>query len=184
MWWQNTFWDSDFFATIVTLVVGFVAVILYYHQRRNKKREIAQLILQEIRFAEQMIKEYKRHNSYKLSDRLLPTNNWNSNIHMFVSDFSETGIDSISKFYSQICYIDTIIQKISDQKNDPEVAKKIGDEIERLRAGGGSPNLNINTVSPISAGILRDTSLGIDYLYNTPSAEKLRKLAKRKWYQL
>lgn len=176
--------NSNFFVALATLLVGGIAIYLYIKQKKDKKREIARLILQEVRYAEQAIKEYKRHLGYKLSDRLLPTNNWNSNIHMFVSDFSETDIDSISKFYSQISYIDIIIQKISDQKNDPEVIKKVNEEIEKLKASGQFGKITIPMVSPMSDQILKETSLGVEFLYNTPAAEKLRNISKKKWYQL
>ncbi|MDP2638676.1 MAG: hypothetical protein Q8P06_00700 [Candidatus Azambacteria bacterium] len=179
------FLDSNFFVGFVTLIVGGFAIFLYFKQKEDKKREIARLILQEIRYAEDMLKEYKRHYQYKLSDKLLPTNNWNNNIYMFVSDFSETDIDSISKFYSMISYIDIVIQKISDQKNDPEVIKRITEEIEKAKTTGQVGDvINIQDVSVMSGQILRDTSLSVEYLYNTPAAEKLRNLSNKKWNQL
>lgn len=169
---------------LITLIVGVVAVFLYFRQKKDKKREIARLILQEVRYAEQAIKEFKRHLGYKLSDRLLPTNSWNTNIHMFVSDFSETDIDSISKFYSKISYIDVMIQKISDQMNDPKNLEKIKQEIEKAKTSGQPSSITIEMVSPISNNILIETSLSVEFLYNTPAAEKLRSISKRKWYQL
>ncbi len=181
---KETFFYTNFFVGSTTLLVGAFAIFLYFRQKKDKKREIAKLILQEVRYAEQMIKEFKRHNQYKLHDRLLPTNNWNLNIHMFVSDFSETEIDSISKFYAQVSYIDVIIQKISDQNNDPETVKKITDELQRMRESGQTGTVAIQMVSPISDLVLKDTSLNVEFLYNTPAAEKLRKLSKGKLYQI
>jgi len=167
---------------LVTLIAGVFVIILYFKQKKDKKREIARLILQEVRYAEQEIKEFKRHNEYKLSDRLLPTNSWNANIHMFVSDFSETDIDSISKFYSQISYIDIIIQKISDQMNDSDRLKAVNEAIEKIKASGQPGTVTIQMVSPISNDILRETSLSVEFLYNTPAAEKLRNISNKKWY--
>jgi hypothetical protein len=60
----------------VTFVVGFLAIYLYLKQRRDRKRDAASLILQEIRYAEQQIRNAKITNppSYFLASKLLPTN--------------------------------------------------------------------------------------------------------------
>lgn len=47
----------------------------------------------------------------------MPTNSWNNNIHLFVKELKETEIDLISKFYSNATYLDNLINKISDLRN-------------------------------------------------------------------
>lgn len=60
---------------VITLVVGFLAIYLYLKQKADAKRDIAKLILQEIRYAEQQIRNSGRGSrGYSLSSRLLPTN--------------------------------------------------------------------------------------------------------------
>lgn len=59
----------------ITLIVGLLAIYLYFKQKADRKRDTAKLILQEIRYAEQQIRNSGRGNrGYSLSSRLLPTN--------------------------------------------------------------------------------------------------------------
>lgn len=108
------FLNSNFFIALVTFCVGSFAIYLYVKQKRDYKRDAAKLILQEIRYAEQKIRKYREVRKYKLYDRLLPTNSWNDNIHLFIKDLKEVqNLDLISDFYAKASYIDTIIATIS-----------------------------------------------------------------------
>ena len=100
----------------VTFVVGFLAIYIYVKQKKDRKRDAAKLILQEIRYAEQQIRNFRIAQSYSLASKLLPTNSWNNNIHLFVKDLEETEIDMISAFYSKATYIDSLIMERSKQK--------------------------------------------------------------------
>ena len=83
--------ESNFFTGVVTLVVGFFAIFVYYRQKNDQKRDAAKLVLQEIRYAEQTIRIAKEHNyDYYLANKLLPTNSWHKNIHFFVHELKET----------------------------------------------------------------------------------------------
>ncbi len=122
---QSINFFSDFigsgYSGLVTLVVGGLAIYLYLKQKKDHKRNAARLILQEIRYAEQKIRRYREIKSYKLYDRLLPTNNWNDNIHLFIKELKEThNLDLISDFYGKAIYIDTLIQMMSEAKNNPQ----------------------------------------------------------------
>jgi hypothetical protein len=103
---------------VVTFAVGFFAIYLYLKQRKDRKRDAASLILQEIRYAEQQIRNAKITNPpiYSLASKLLPTNSWNDNIHLFIKDLKETEIDMVSAFYSKATYIDSLIEERSKQK--------------------------------------------------------------------
>ena len=102
---------------LVTFIVGFLAIYLYVKQKADRKRDTARLILQEIRYAEQQIRNSGRGGrGYSLSSRLLPTNSWDDNIHIFINNLKETDIDMISEFYSQAAYIDSLIVERSKQK--------------------------------------------------------------------
>lgn len=112
--------NSNFFIAIVTLSVGGFAIGLYKKQKNDYKRDVALLILQEIRYAEQQVRSSQDFSpnaeNYPLSSKLLPTNSWYKNIHLFMGDFKQPQIDAISRFYAQVEYIDLIIEKISDYK--------------------------------------------------------------------
>ena len=112
--------NSNFFIAIVTLFVGGFAIGLYKKQKSDYKKDVALLILQEIRYAEQQVRGSQAFSpnaeNYPLSSKLLPTNSWYKNIHLFVSDFEQQQIDAISRFYALVEYIDRVIEGISDYK--------------------------------------------------------------------
>ena len=183
---------------LITLIVGLSAIYLYLKQKADAKRDIAKLILQEIRYAEQQIRNSGRGSrGYSLSSRLLPTNSWDDNIHLFITDMKETEIDMISEFYSQAAYIDYLIEERSKQKlnqkfslrpiaiGQPTVVPTEAEDIpqqptpQQIAQIVREPNLNEH----ITINLLTDFSSKIEFLYNTPAAEKLKQLSERKWYQ-
>lgn len=200
--WQNiaNFFDSNFFVALV----GFLAIYLYFKQKKDKKRDAARLILQEIRYAEQQIRNYRATipPQYSLSSRLLPTNSWNDNIHLFIKDLKETEIDMISAFYSKATYIDSLIAERSKQKINPLPVQSIPLSLPlpvsvtaqpHLPGGGDpqqvTPQQGYLFVQPPTLGelitnqLLAEVSSSVEFLYNTPAAEKLRKISEQKWYQ-
>lgn len=168
-------WFLDFLNKnqgFVTLLVGGSAIYLYLKQKADHRRDAASLVLQEIRYAEQQIRNFKEFGEYKLSDKLLPTNNWNNNIHLFIKDLKETEIDLMSKFYSKASYIDIVISKISDQKHESVIDVSSKEPIF------------VSKIWPVSQKILKDISIEVEFIYNTPAIDKLRHISERKWYQL
>src|SRR3972149_979498 len=175
----------------VTFSVGLFAIYLYIKQKIDRKRDSASLILQEIRFAEKKIRDYSTYKQYQLSDKLLPTNNWNNNIHLFLNDLEENDIDLISRFYSNAEYVDTLIDKISDFKNKPAdffpisvvpssqaIAQNSGQSFE-----GQSPAQMVVVGDPMAETqkILSMISKNIENVYNTPVGNKLKKISKKEW---
>ena len=174
---------------VITLVVGFFAILLYIYQKNEKKRELARLIFQEIRCAEKHVKiARERNNVFLLTNKLLPTNSWYSNIHLFVNDFEETDRDSISDFYSKVTFLDRTIEKISDFKTSnlsPVSVSMPSVAVAQPATSGGTPTPPLVTQFQLSAEIiLKDVADKVEFLYNTSAADKLRELAKRKWYWL
>jgi len=151
------------------------------------KRDIAKLILQEIRFAEQLLRTAKDNDyNYYLANKLLPTNSWNKNIHLFVKDLSETEIDLVSKFYSNVSYIDSIINFISSFKNNQLIEMGgVSSEGEVTMEVREEKKLKIKKQFELNASnILKDVSEKVEFIYNTPAADKLRKIYEKKWYQI
>jgi hypothetical protein len=110
----------------------------------------------------------------------------------------ETEIDMISEFYSQAAFIDYLIEERSKQKlnqkfslrpiivgqqvtlpiaeDNPQQPQPTAQQIAQIIQ---EPNFN----ERITIDLLTDFSTKIEFLYNTPAAEKLRQLSERKWYQ-
>jgi len=181
---------------VITLLVGVVAFLVYFKQKNDYKRDAAKLILQEIRYAEQKIRKYREIKSYKLYDRLLPTNSWHKNIHLFIKDLKETEIDLISDFYAKASYIDDVIKTISRQKTNPPfvVSSSLISSVSEGQKGEvylpqkeipKIPQEKIEIIiPPMAQKILDDVSMSVEFIYNTPVVEKLRKIAKKKWYHI
>jgi len=197
------FFNSNFFIAIVTLIVGGLAIYLYWKQKVDCSRDAAKLILQEIRYVERKIRKYREMKVYKLYEKLLPTNNWNNNINLFIKKLKETDIDLISDFYAKASYIDIIIETISRQKNNlskfmlPQNSSNFSEQGSVTPAMlPKSPTGNILQsehkidiikalmMPPVSQSILDDVSMSVEFIYNTPVVEKLRKISEKKWYQL
>lgn len=172
--WLSTklFFNSPFFVAIVTLFVGLFAIYLYLKQRMDRKREAASLILQEIRYAETRMKEARAYDhKYPFFDRLLPTSSWHNNIHLFIKDFEQNEIDTISHFYASVSYLDNVITKISDHHN----------ALMRPLVITPSPLTEILNAEMILQDISRKTEL----IYNTVAVDRLRRIAvKRMWWEI
>jgi hypothetical protein len=194
-----TFFDSSFFVALV----GFVAIYLYFKQKADGKRGAARLILQEIRYAEQQIRNSDRgKRGYELSSKLLPTNSWNDNIHLFTNDLKETEIDMISGFYSKATYIDYLILERSRQRLHPKVllSPQPASPIPSSSSGTAQPIQPGISVPPqptqqqavqvptidelVTIQILNEVSSSVEFLYNTPAAEKLRKISDGRWFYI
>mgnify|MGYP001570456193 FL=1 len=174
---------------LITLVVGCFVIILYIRQRNDHKRELARLVLEEIRYAEKHIKiARERNNIFLLTNKLLPTNSWYSNIHLFVNDFKETDRDSISDFYSKVVFLDRAIDKIAEFKISNITSTMPLPATAIISPTGTaapiSPQIAIPQFQLSAEIILKEIADRVEFLYNTPAADKLRELSERKWYQL
>lgn len=184
--------NSQFFFAIITLFVGSVAYFIYIQQKIDYKRKIANLILQEIRYAEQRIREAKERNSiYMLADRLLPTNSWNTNIHLFISVLEENQVDTISRFYSRAEFLDNLIKDIANEKAFPKNLTQ-GNPIIIQPSMPFQQNNHQGIVAPQPSQIqleisgptlaelqLKNVSSTIELIYNSPAVDSLRKIATK-----
>ncbi|MFH1170631.1 MAG: hypothetical protein V1704_03680 [Candidatus Vogelbacteria bacterium] len=172
--WQIFF---GLLGSIVTILVGLVAIVLYFHQKNDNKGAAASLILQEIRYAEHHIKFAKKNDyNFYLADKLLPTSSWHKNIHLFVNDLKETELDLLSNFYAHAAYLDIVIEKISNKKNDIIIPISASEVIPT------DPNLKQFQLN--STKILTDVASKIDLIYNTPAIDKLRVISEKKKHLL
>jgi hypothetical protein len=164
---------------IVNIVVGSFALYLYLKRRKDNERDAAKLILQEIRYADQKIRNYRTYNSYNFTEKILPTNSWNKNINYFVRRLTESELDLISKFFSGATYLDEVIKSISENTNkrliQPDTPVVNDGTPVAMGTGGLSEN---ESAKKLIEAISKD----IESIYNTPAADKLRKISERKWY--
>lgn len=90
--------NSNIFIGIATILTGAAAILIFYIQKWNQKRDAALIILMEIRGAEEAIREIK--NVGKIEGiTILSTNSWVKFNHLFVQDFDRDELDLINNFY-------------------------------------------------------------------------------------
>jgi hypothetical protein len=168
---------------LITLFVGLSAYILYRIGRSDNKRDAAKLILQEIRYADQKVKNYRTYNSYNFTEKILPTNSWNGNINLFIRDLTESQLDLISKFFSSATYLDEIIKAIANSRNDELIQKDTPSDMSL--PSDVAVAMGTGDLAPTEGAkkLIEAISKDIESIYNTPAADKLRKIAEKKWYQ-
>jgi len=164
---------------LITLLVGGFVIYLYLKGRKDNKRDAALLILQEIRYAEQRVRNYRSYGSYAFTEKLLPTNSWHTNINLFMKDLKETDIDMVSKFYSSAAHLDDVISTAARFRNEQVIQPK-------TPITGGVIQMTIASadLEPPAKDLIEKISESIEYIYNTPTIDKLRLISKKKWYEL
>jgi len=96
----------------------------------------------------------------------------------------------ISAFYAKARYIDFLIHTRSEQKT----ATHDQPTQQVIPALQGTPppdapqfiqiQLPASNAELVTINLLQQTSFGIEYIYNTPVVEKLRRIAEKKWYEI
>jgi len=115
------FLNSNLSATLATILAAFVAFLVYLKQKADTKRDVAKIILQEIRRAEDIISDYKQSGGYQFAKKIVATNSWGENLHLFVGDLDNDELDMISNLYSTGEYLDALIKEISDYTFKKEI---------------------------------------------------------------
>jgi len=183
----DLFINSNLPSTLATILAAFVAFLVYRKQKADEKRDAAKIILQEIRRAEDIISDYKQMGGYKFAKKIIATNSWSKNIHLFVGDLSNDELDRISNLYSTGEYLDILIKEISDYTFKKEieemsfqiVSKEKHFEDDENGQAGVPKNLRIKLASPWKPRLDIITS-EIEPIYYSTIADKLRKVAKLK----
>lgn len=179
--------NSNFFLAIVTLLVGGIAISLYLVQKRNRKRDTARTIIQEIRRAENIISDYKKTGSYHFSKRIIAINSWTKNIYLFVGDLDNDEMDKISDLYSTSEYLDKLVGEISEitLKDEIERGKELLVQLQQqaliqLQQQNQQANIVIPSILPVWKGRLDTISLKIEPIYHSSITDKLKKIANLK----
>lgn len=111
------FFNSNFFVGLITLIVGGVAIFIYIKQKRDQKRDAANIILMEIRYAEKLIERFTAGGIVMdLQNKIIPTNNWYKYNYLFVQDLDIDEIDQLNNFYNQCSLIDKSIEQLNINK--------------------------------------------------------------------
>lgn len=123
------FFNSNLLVAIFTIAAVFVGVWLNH---RKKRTNAAASIVQEIRRMEDIINDYRQFDKFTLYKRIVATNSWNKNLHLFSSLLDSDQMNVISDLYSTGEFLDYILRKITDHTFEKNI-KENEEEKERLK---------------------------------------------------
>ena len=116
-WVKNPFL-STYISGTTTILAGLTAFLVYRKQKSDKKRAAALLIFHEIIYADQIAKNAGEMDGIKFHLRLLPSQNWLLNKHLFTSDFNREELQLIDLFYARASDIDRLMNAVNNQMNN------------------------------------------------------------------
>jgi hypothetical protein len=130
------FINSNFFTSLITFIAGVVAFVVYFKQRNDRKRDVANALLSEIRSAERAIEKVRDYvrdtNKSDANIKVLDRNSWAEYKYMFSGDLDEDQWKEISEFYSNAELLDDIIRQSNAVFEDN--AEKIRSNMQRVLA--------------------------------------------------
>ena len=107
------FLDSNFFQSIVALIVGVFVFVQYRINRRDHLRDAASIIIIEIQTASRTIKSIRK----RLADRVLdsdvsvmPSDSWKENRQLFAKYLDRDEWDTIEDFYDRSRLLDDVVK--------------------------------------------------------------------------
>lgn len=141
------FLDSNFFQSIVALIVGVFVFVQYRINRRDHLRDAASIIIIEIQTASRTIKSIRK----RLADRVLdsdvsvmPSDSWKENRQLFAKYLDRDEWDTIEDFYDRSRLLDDVVKYNRQMfRNDVEQIR-----INKQRAAA---DFAIDTVNNIAA---------------------------------
>ncbi len=124
---MEDFFNSNLFQTLVTLIVGTVALLVYWFQKRDKLRSAATTLLLEIQQAERAVvraKECTKRGDLNVDLHILQSDTWEQNKYLFTKVLDKDEWDSLTEFYDRARLLDESIK----------YAKKcFNDDVEQIR---------------------------------------------------
>lgn len=141
------FLDSNFFQSIVALIVGVFVFVQYRINQRDHLRDAASIIIIEIQTASRTIKSIRK----RLVDRVLdsdvsvmPSDSWKENRQLFAKYLDRDEWDTIEDFYDRARLLDDVVKYNRQMfRNDVEQIR-----INKQRAAA---DFAIDTVNNIAA---------------------------------
>lgn len=188
--------DSNYFVSLFTFSATFIAIFIYYLQKREAKRDAATVILQEIRRAEDSIKSYKTHKHFLFTQRIIANNSWQTNIHLFVNDLTIDDLDKISDLYSMGELLDHLISKVFELNfnhaaakqpsassvvaaGSPSNGRSAQPEAQSIPSQSPQFTISFQVIQPFWEQIFQDITSNYHFIYDSAVCDKLKEIAKK-----
>jgi hypothetical protein len=195
---------ADWLNPVVTLLAGVIALGVYYSQNAREKKNAAIILVMDIRYTEGIFNKIKLE-EIKIDRRLttiMVENNWAKYKHLFVQEFSQDDFEVFNAFFMRCSDISRARDKVVELFYHNLFAKaeiyqqKILDIVAPSpSSSGGIATVNLERRNIVHKAIYDETfTFGadepekhIEYIIkiikmpsNTPSFEKLKKIAEMK----
>lgn len=116
--------DPEYINSIVTFLVGGIALLVYCLTKRNEKRNAATIILMDVRHAEQVVLSILEKGSVDtVLKNIITENNWNKYKHLFASDFSQDDFSAFNRFFDACIDISEARKSMLSVFNSALIAK-------------------------------------------------------------
>ncbi|MCC4781656.1 hypothetical protein [Vibrio lentus] len=105
----------EYLNSIVTLIVGLSAYYVYYASKKHAKESAANIIIMDIRHAEQIVQNILEKGFVDIWTReVLLENNWSKYKHLFVKDFGQDDFASFNRFFDSCVEMSDARMRIRD----------------------------------------------------------------------
>ncbi len=166
-----TFLNSNFIVGLATIITGLVAMLIYFHQKKDAKKQAARVLLLEIRTAEEQISQIKNivlKGALADFPSIFTTNSWKKYSHLFISNFDQDELKLINSFYNYGELIENFAKRnneffwVTTEERGRTMVKKLSDIIVEC--------LNNDSITNKDIHIQDKKDLLVYYLdkYNTP----------------
>jgi len=90
----------EYLNSVVTLLVGLVALVVYVLSKRHEKSSAATIIIMDIRHAENVVQSILERDQIDIYTKdVLSENNWSKYKHLFAKDFSQDDFVAFNRFF-------------------------------------------------------------------------------------
>lgn len=116
----------EYLNSFVTLVVGLLALLVYWLSKRHEKKSAAAIIVMDIRHAEQVVFALLEHGDVdRTMKKILNENNWAKYKHLFASDFSYDDLSAINRFFDSCVEIAEVRRRMHEVFHSVLIAKAV-----------------------------------------------------------
>ncbi len=93
--------NPEYLNSIITLIVGSVAYVVYRLTKRAEKKNAAMIVLMDIRHAEQVVLSILEKGAVDtFVKNIIFENNWGKYKHLFAADFSQDDFSAFNRFFN------------------------------------------------------------------------------------
>lgn len=122
--------NSQFLSTFTVFITGLFVFGVYILQKRNEKKDVATILINEIRTAEQAILGILNSKRIGELSIILPNNTWEKSKHLFVKYLDQDEYNLINDFYTKcsmaenyrILYYRTLNDSVTAKSNHLQVS--------------------------------------------------------------